>query len=75
MDEDGNPLQKMDMKSLMLQGKVSRWWWDSQWEGKSQRLTDADFDSTIANWDYCAHTPALPLTQPFEAGSNHGRER
>ena len=75
VDEDGNPLQKMDMKSLMLQGKVSRWWWDSQWEGKSQRLTDADFDSTIANWDYCAHTPALPLTQPFEAGSNHGRER
>lgn len=50
-DADGNPLQRMDMKSLMLQGKITKWWWDVH-NPSSTRLTDQDFDSEVGSHDY-----------------------
>lgn len=50
-DENGNPLQRINMKDLMLQGKITRWWWDAQ-NPSSTRLTDQNFDYEVGNHDY-----------------------
>lgn len=50
-DADGNPLQRIDMKSLMLQGKITRWWWDMN-NPSSTRLTDQNFDNEVGSQDY-----------------------
>lgn len=50
-DADGNPLQRIDMKTLMLQGKITRWWWDMN-NPSSTRLTDQNFDNEVGSRDY-----------------------
>lgn len=42
---------KIKFKDLMIQGKVTRWWWDSQ-NPNTDRLTDANFDAAITGSDY-----------------------
>lgn len=51
VDDEGRPLQRIDMKTLMLQGKVTRWWWDSNFPS-STRLIDQNFDSEVLKYDY-----------------------
>eukprot|EP01043_Picozoa_sp_COSAG02_P019058 COSAG02_NODE_907_length_16005_cov_3.219252_13_plen_276_part_00 len=45
--------EKIKFKDLMLQGKVTRWWWDSL-NPNSDRLTDVNFDTAITSSDYYA---------------------
>ena len=55
-DGEGSEVQAGDtikFKDLMLQGKVTRWWWDSL-NPNTDRLTDVNFDTAITRSDYYA---------------------
>ena len=45
--------EKIKFKDLMVQGKITRWWWDTL-NPNSERLTDSNFDTAIARSDYYA---------------------
>jgi hypothetical protein len=54
--DEGSEVQageKINFKDLMLQGKVTRWWWDSL-NLNTERLTDVNFDAAITRSDYYA---------------------
>jgi hypothetical protein len=45
--------ESISFKQLMIEGKVTRWWWDML-NPHSQRLTDVNFDEAIGSTDYYA---------------------